>query len=216
MFSRGQTVLVVDDLPEVRVPVVIILKRLGFSVRHVADGFSALLEMRAQRPEILIADLQMPGMSGFELLSVVRRLHAETMVIAMSDMVLERSMKSAIPADAFHPKTMGPKHLIELVQRFAERNASCLGRHCVPIWVAGDMQTVRGVGGMVIQCPECLRITFTPLEGDFFPFRKAVCLYCANLIPYALACRAARLTSQPDSQQAPKVGSTLPLGTVLQ
>lgn len=123
MFYKKSSVLIVDDLPEIRIPFVIILKRLGFSVRHAADGFSALLDMRVEQPDILICSLKMKGMSGLELLSIVRRRYSETLVIATSDSYLDTSLQAGVPADAYHAKANGPNHLVELVQQF---------RHTVP------------------------------------------------------------------------------------
>lgn len=47
--------------------------RFGFSVRTAEDGFTALQILREVLPDIILSDLRMPGMSGFELLSIVRR-----------------------------------------------------------------------------------------------------------------------------------------------
>src|ERR1700751_3727884 len=61
-----------------------ILERRGFEARTAADGFAALVELRRSPPDILISDLRMPNMNGFELLSVVRRRFAHIPVIAIS------------------------------------------------------------------------------------------------------------------------------------
>jgi CheY-like chemotaxis protein len=56
----------------------------GYAVRIASDGFSALAEIREEIPDLILSDLNMPGMSGFELLSVVRRRFPSIRVIAMS------------------------------------------------------------------------------------------------------------------------------------
>jgi CheY-like chemotaxis protein len=61
-----------------------VLTEIGYSVRSAQDGFSALVEIRKDVPDIILSDLNMPGMSGFELLSVVRRRFPSIRVIAMS------------------------------------------------------------------------------------------------------------------------------------
>ena len=45
-----------------------VLSEMGYRVRTAEDGFSALAELRKEIPDILLSDLNMPGMSGFELL----------------------------------------------------------------------------------------------------------------------------------------------------
>jgi CheY-like chemotaxis protein len=65
--------LVVDDAPAIRASISTQLTEFGFVVRTADDGFTALAEIRTEIPNILLSDLNMPGMSGFDLLSVVRR-----------------------------------------------------------------------------------------------------------------------------------------------
>src|SRR5581483_10124148 len=66
-------VLVVEDDPLVRETTAAIVHSFGFSIRTAEDGFVALKILREVLPDIILCDLRMPGMSGFELLSIVRR-----------------------------------------------------------------------------------------------------------------------------------------------
>lgn len=66
-------VLVVDDEPTVLQVSRLVFSEHGYEVRTAADGFEALVELRRSMPDVIISDLRMPNMSGFELLSVVRR-----------------------------------------------------------------------------------------------------------------------------------------------
>ena len=74
MSAYLKTVLVVDDKEWIRVAISLVLEEFGYSVRFAEDGHSALREIQQQNPDILLSDLTMPGMSGFELLINVRRL----------------------------------------------------------------------------------------------------------------------------------------------
>jgi CheY-like chemotaxis protein len=56
-----------------------IFTELEHSVRSAEDGFSALVEIRQEIPDIVLSDLNMPGMSGVEFLSVVRRRFPKSM-----------------------------------------------------------------------------------------------------------------------------------------
>jgi signal transduction histidine kinase/CheY-like chemotaxis protein len=65
--GRG-TVLVVDDDPAVRRLVFETLHGNGIDLREAADGESALAEIAAEKPNVLILDLMMPGLDGFDVL----------------------------------------------------------------------------------------------------------------------------------------------------
>ncbi len=75
-------ILVVEDETSVRTSMSLVLAEVGYIVRNAEDGFSALCEIRRETPDIVLSDLNMPGMSGFELLSVVRQRFPATMVFA--------------------------------------------------------------------------------------------------------------------------------------
>ena len=65
-------VLVVDDDPALAEMLGIVLRSEGFAPAFVADGERALAAFREVRPDIVLLDLMLPGMSGIELLSKIR------------------------------------------------------------------------------------------------------------------------------------------------
>ncbi len=73
--ARSAHLLVVEDDASVRGSIVEGLRILGYQVREAADGHEALQMLRAQRPDLLLADYLMPGMDGVELIVEARRLH---------------------------------------------------------------------------------------------------------------------------------------------
>ena len=76
--------LIVDDDPSIRFSMVAVLDEIGFSVRSADNGFAALAEIGREAPDIVLSDLNMPGMSGFEFLGVVRKHFPSIHLIAMS------------------------------------------------------------------------------------------------------------------------------------
>ena len=80
-----QRILMVDDDEKLLIKLSSLLSREGYELRTARDGFEALSAMRDSAPDLLISDLEMPNMSGFELLSVVRRRFPGVSVIVMSD-----------------------------------------------------------------------------------------------------------------------------------
>jgi CheY-like chemotaxis protein len=65
-----EKLLIVDDEASIRKSMSEVLAEMGFRVRSAEDGLSALRELQEDIPDILLSDLNMPGMSGFELLSM--------------------------------------------------------------------------------------------------------------------------------------------------
>src|SRR5271168_3860996 len=104
MPEAKTSLVVVDDEISIRTSLSQILTETGYVVRSAADGFSALVEIRREVPEILISDLNMPGMSGPELLAVVRRRFPRIHVIAMSGAFPGSEVPSGVAADAYFQK----------------------------------------------------------------------------------------------------------------
>jgi CheY-like chemotaxis protein len=85
MLGKQQIrLLVAENDPSVRQTVSMMLKRSGYDVTTAVDGFDALLCLQDQVPDLILSDLNMPAMSGFEVLSVVRRRLATSEIRFMS------------------------------------------------------------------------------------------------------------------------------------
>jgi CheY-like chemotaxis protein len=61
-----------------------LLQAEGYNVTAAEDGFGALLQLRKAMPDVIVSDLNMPRMSGFELLALVRRRFPRIVLLAMS------------------------------------------------------------------------------------------------------------------------------------
>src|SRR5947209_19726765 len=77
-------VLVVDDDPNIRETVAMLLISEGYDVVAAEDGFQALVQIRNTSPDVILSDLNMRRMSGFELLSLVHRRFPHILTLAMS------------------------------------------------------------------------------------------------------------------------------------
>ena len=125
-MSNGlASILVVDDNDDFRCALGNLFANCGHKIRTAADGFLALAEMRSDLPDVLISDLDMPRMSGFELLFVVRERFPEVGVIAMSKAYSGNEVPRGVAADAFYPKGGTSKsRLPELVDAIIGRDRS--------------------------------------------------------------------------------------------
>src|SRR6478672_746786 len=83
MMSKSKTrILVVEDDATVRQTISKLLCDEGYDVSIAVDGFDALLQLQQKIPDLILSDLNMPQMSGFELLSVVRGRFTKVLVVA--------------------------------------------------------------------------------------------------------------------------------------
>jgi len=80
----GRTVLVVDDEPQVRALVCETLELLGYRVLTADGGAAALEILEDERPDLMMFDYAMPGMSGAELAGLAHTLHPDTPIVFAS------------------------------------------------------------------------------------------------------------------------------------
>ena len=177
--------LVVDDEPSLRISLSLVLGEFGYDVRSAENGFSALSEIRHALPDILISDLNMPGMSGFELLSVVRRRFPAIPVIAMSGaFVVARYLMALLPTASIKKAAAWIIYL-EALKTIAQTEVP--SREQAPIWFSQNGHDPSGVPYVTITCPECLRAYPLALCGPISAFNKTDCIYCGVSIQYAVA-----------------------------
>jgi len=187
MQSTKAKLLVVDDEPSTRNLFRQIFAGLGHPVRVAEDGFSALEQIREEIPDILLSDLNMPGMSGFELLSVVRRRIPRIYVIATSGAFSGDAVPHGIAADAFHEKARGLNGLFDIVKTatLASTHARAGASASIPIWISPSRSSESSDAEVLIACPECLRAFSLSVGAADFVIHETNCVYCDTAIHYA-------------------------------
>jgi CheY-like chemotaxis protein len=197
MPATPATLLIVDDEPSVRESLSQALTEVGYGVRSAEDGFSALREMRNEVPELLLSDLNMPGMSGFELLSVVRRRFPAIQVIAMSGLFSGDEVPSGVAADAYYQKGSSILALMRIMETLpqVERHAHQPTSPDAPLWIHRNTRDFSPDACVTVTCPECLR-SFSETLGTGRLKRKTDCIYCHSSIYYAIVEPADRMPLQ--------------------
>ena len=116
----ARSVLVVDDEPMARSMLRLILVRAGFEVREAEDGKAALSEVDRLLPDLMILDIMMPGIDGFE---VCERLRADENtnslpIIMLSAKTDTESVKRGLNlgANKYLTKPVGPDELTRHVR----------------------------------------------------------------------------------------------------
>ncbi len=156
-------ILVVDDEERLRTVAQAMLQLQGYEVLCAVDGFDGLTKLKQSLPDVVISDLRMPNMSGFEFLSVVRKRFPQISVIAISGEFSGIDVPESVLADAFFEKGQySPedlfKKIIALLEELPAR--ARVARQPKPaVWVP-----VKGDAGYIaVTCTSCLRTFPVPL-----------------------------------------------------
>ncbi len=111
--------LVVDDKPENRVILLKMLDWLGFQVVEAGNGQEAVEKAKEVRPSVILMDLVMPVMTGFEAVQVIRQHAAfkDTLIIANSASVFEADQQKSLVAgcEVFLPKPVEEDKLFNIL-----------------------------------------------------------------------------------------------------
>ncbi|MEM1292931.1 MAG: PhnD/SsuA/transferrin family substrate-binding protein [Cyanobacteria bacterium P01_H01_bin.162] len=122
--GNPRRVLVVDDRWENRSVVTSLLEPVGFEVSEATNGFEALEQMKTQPPDLVITDLMMPEMDGYELLKTMQTSETFQAIaaIASSASVFDSNQQEAINvgADVFLPKPIQADELFETLQQLLQ------------------------------------------------------------------------------------------------
>lgn len=188
--EKKPAILVVDDEAGMRESLTMLLASAGYEVAQAEHGFDALLQMKRSMPDVIISDLNMPHMSGFEFLSVVRRRFPQVSVIAVSGAYLAPdTVPGGVIADAFYAKGQHhPEVLLsavgELIRTSGVREANHL-QQSAPVWIPRNGRDSKGVPYVVLTCTECLR-SFPLNVGEAAEpsIQQTPCIYCSNMVRY--------------------------------
>ena len=99
--SFAYRILIVDDEPLIREMGKLLLETQGYEVITAGDGFEGLLALKRSLPDVLISDLNMPNMSGFEFLSIVRERFPALPVIVISGEFTALHCPKSVLTDAY-------------------------------------------------------------------------------------------------------------------
>lgn len=175
--------LVIDDEPLSRELFQRALSEQGFEVATAKDGFAALAQMHGALPDLIVSDLKMPNMSGFEFLSIARRRFPQIPTIAVSGEFHAPLEPLGVLADAFLAK---PFRFEELLAKIGEllRDAPprpAIKRDKAPVWVPRNGEYY------VITCTECLRSFSVPAEKSIRLLRELrtlECIFCSAEVQF--------------------------------
>jgi len=181
------SMLIVDDDAAFSEIAEQLFSQLGYLVRCAENGFVALAMMKEMLPDIIICDLNMPRMSGFELLSIVRRRFPHIPVVAISGEYVAADQAPGFFADAYLEKggSQSPEVLVTKIRDLLERSPLRPNNDqtsSAPVWIPAQ-----GKSYLVLTCANCLRAFSLPVPADSrgqIVERRAKCEFCGTEVVY--------------------------------
>lgn len=138
-------ILIVDDEPGTLEYMALMADRAGHEVRTALDGESGLRAFKEYKPDLIITDLQMPGLSGLEMLEAIRRENRRVIVIIVTGHGDERSATEALRlhANDYINKPVRPRQMDALLRKYAGIVESSNIAHQIPGMVVERHTTIR-------------------------------------------------------------------------
>lgn len=194
--ASKRPILVVDDEPSIRESLAMLLSYSGYDVSTAKDGFAALLQLRQTLPDLIVSDLNMPQMSGYELLSVVRRRFPQIITVAMSGAYQGGAVPSGVIADSFFAKGQSPTNLLATIAALIQTSETWVSAHQregAPAWIPRNGNDAHGAPYVVVTCAECLRAFQLPVvEETTGKVLEAPCRFCPSKNRYIIEPAAER------------------------
>lgn len=119
-------ILVVDDEPDITALVAYHLAKTGYRVSTATNGADALKSAREERPDIVVLDLMLPGLSGYEVLAELRK-RDETRDVGVILLTARRE-----EVDRIKGLSLGADDY--LTKPFSPMNWPCASPHCCGAW----------------------------------------------------------------------------------
>ena len=186
--ALGHRVLIVDDDAVFGDIASRVLEASGFQVRCAEDGFEGLSLLQAGLPDAIICDLNMPRMSGFEFLSIVRRRFPQIPVIVISGEFFEPDTADGVLADAFFEKgAHSPRIMVQKLRELLAKSRlhpAPAASSLAPVWVPLHRKNY-----FVVTCTHCLRSFSVPVNGKILVGQKeqtTKCQSCGSEVRYIL------------------------------
>lgn len=189
MSAKAKTrILIVEDDVSVRLTICKLLADQDYEVSTASDGFDALLQLRDAVPDLILSDLNMPQMSGFELLSVVRRRFPEILVVASSGAYESSEIPNGVIADAFYAKGQeSSSRLLEIIANLIEKGSTGHKGQNAPVWIPRNGKDHNGKPYVLLTCTQCLRsFPFTVDHEPRGEVLRTSCIYCPHEVTYII------------------------------
>lgn len=137
--SRGLTALLCEDDAAIRDLIQAVLARDGFEVVAVCDGTSAVTNLENDAFDLIVLDLMMPGLNGFDVIDFLKAHQPQRLKRVMITTAVPPALAAQLPSTICHilPKPFDIEKLLELARSCAEDTLTRRSRELLPVPTAG-------------------------------------------------------------------------------
>jgi DNA-binding response OmpR family regulator len=112
-----ETILIVEDQPALQETLAYNLKKEGYAVETVGDGRAALEAARRLKPDLIVLDIMLPEMDGFEVARILRKeMTSAILMLTARDDVIDRVVGLEVGADDYLTKPFSMRELVARVK----------------------------------------------------------------------------------------------------
>jgi two-component system alkaline phosphatase synthesis response regulator PhoP len=144
MSSLSQKILVVEDEPDIRKLINYNLAQERFKVLEAEDGEQALKLLQREKPNLVILDLMLPGLSGLELCKILRdrtdTTHLPILMLTAKAGEADKVVGLELGADDYLPKPFSPREMVARVRAILRRSDSSTAAESAPIYERGALK----------------------------------------------------------------------------
>ena len=114
-------ILITEDEPNIVESLTFILTRAGYDVSSVADGEAAMHRLHSNPPDIMVLDIMLPKLNGFEVLKLVKSdpflKSMPVVILTAKGQTHDRQLAEEIGADAFVTKPFSNRDIIDQIRK---------------------------------------------------------------------------------------------------
>jgi two-component system response regulator BaeR len=150
----AQTILIVEDEPRLRGLLADYLKAAGFVVREHGDGRGVPERVQAERPDLVLLDLMLPGGDGLDICRVLRATASVPIIITTARVdEIDRLLGLELGADDYICKPYSPREVVARVKAVLRRGTAPMKAARGPLTIDADALRVRAEGREVELTP---------------------------------------------------------------
>ncbi len=115
-------ILVVEDSPTIRKVISITLSQKGYEIIEAGDGLEALSRLNEAKPDLILLDIILPKMDGYQILSIIREnpefKNIPVIMLTSKDGIINKVKGKVAGSSAYLTKPFDPAQLVETIERY--------------------------------------------------------------------------------------------------